>query len=193
VRRPQILKSFLFAVVLTAAASAAWAAAGPSDGFSPARKIESKYFSIQLAAGVDELNLVSSLDLGPDSKVLAGQSLSSPNNLGNLLDALFMWACGVLDMQLYSYRGTIKVSRDENALADIYQRLYGTERRSEKGFYIYELNTLYVTEQDFKKEILGHEMGHAIISNFFVVPAPEKVQEVLAGYIEYEMRKKPRP
>jgi hypothetical protein len=191
--RPKFLKSFLLAVLFTAVAGAAYAAAGPSDGFTPARIIASRFFTIQLAPGVDDLALVSSLDLGPDSKVLAGQSLSSPNNLANLLDALFIWACGVLDMQLYSYRGTIKVVRDQNELADIYLRLYGTERRSEKGYYIYELNTLYVTAQGFTKEILGHEMGHAIISNFFVVQAPEKVQEVLAGYIEYQLRKKPRP
>ena len=99
---------------------------------------------------------------------------------------------GTLPVDIH-FRGTIKVSRDETELADIYLRLYGTERRSEKAFYIYELNTLYVTEQDFTKEILGHEMGHAIISNFFVVPAPEKVQEVLAGYIEYQLRKHTLP
>jgi hypothetical protein len=96
-------------------------------------------------------------------------------------------------MQLFSYRGTIKVVRDQKDLADIYLRLYGTERRSERGFYIQELNTLYVTQQDFTKEIVGHEIGHAIIGNFFVVPAPTKVQEVLAGYIEYQLRKKKAP
>jgi hypothetical protein len=194
VRRPKFLKSVLLAGFFFAAvAGATQAAAGPSDGFTPARMIESRFFSIQLAPGVDEPGLVVSLGLGPESKVLAGQTLSSPNDLANLMDAFFIWACGVLDMQLYSYRGTIKVVRDQNELAGIYLRLYGVERRSDKGFYIYELNTLYVTAQDFSKEILGHEIGHAIISNFFVVQAPEKVQEVLAGYIEYQLRKKPRP
>ena len=192
-RLPRILKSVLFAVLFAAVAAAAQAAPGPSDGFTPARIIASRFFTIQLAPGVDEPTLVSSLGLGPESKILAGQSLSSPNSLGNVMDAFFIWACGVLDMQLYSYRGTIKVVRDQSELADIYLRLYGVERRSEKGFYIYELNTLYVTEQDFTKEILGHEMGHAIISNFFVVQAPAKVQEVLAGYIEYQLRKKSPP
>jgi len=191
--RPKFLKSVLLAFLFVTVAGAAQAAAGPSDGFTPARIVASRFFSIQLAPGVDELALITSLGLGPDSKVLAGQSLSASNNLGSLLDALFIWACGVLDMQLYSYRGTIKVVRDQNELADIYLRLYGTERRSERGFYIYELNTLYVTAQDFTKEIVGHEMGHAIISNFFVVQAPEKVQEVLAGYIEYQLRKKNIP
>jgi hypothetical protein len=190
---PKILKSVLLALLFTAWAVAAHAASGPSDGFTPSRIIATRFFTIQLGPGVNELSLVSSLDIGPDSKVLAGQSLSSSNDLASLVDALFLWACGVLDMQLYSYRGTIKVVRDKSELADIFLRLYGTERKSERGFYIYELNTLYVTAQDFTKEILGHEIGHAIISNFFVVQAPEKIQEVLAGYIEYQLRKKTTP
>ena len=170
----------------------ALAAVGPSDGFSAARKIESRYFSVQLAPGVDESQLITSLNIGPESKVLAGQSLSAVSSLGDVLDALFVWACGVLDMQLYSYRGNIKVVNSESALADVYRKLYGMERTGEKGFYIYEINTLYVSQDDFTKEIVGHELGHAIISNYFVVQPSAKVQEVLAGYIEYQLRKKPR-
>lgn len=187
------LKRVLLAILMAAAAGVVQAATGPSDGFTPTRKIESRFFSIQLGPGVDEASLVASLGLGPGSRVLVGQSLPTPSDLGNLMDAFFDWACGVLDMRLYSYRGTIKVVRDQAELGNIYLRLYGTERRSERGFYIFELNTLYVTAQDFTKEILGHEIGHAIISNYFVVPAPEKVQEVLAGYLEYQLRKKTPP
>jgi len=36
---------------------------------------------------------------------------------------------------------------------------------------------------------LGHEIGHAVISNYFVVQPPIRIQEVLAGYVEYQLRK----
>ena len=39
-----------------------------------------------------------------------------------------------------------------------------------------------------RKGILMHEMSHAIISRFFPVPAPVKVQEVLAMYVEYNLQ-----
>mgnify|MGYP001767742984 CR=1 FL=1 len=167
----------------------------PEDGFITARKVDARYFAIHLAAGVEEMALVQGLGVGPEHKILAGQLVGSPqfssNSLADILDAFFLWSCNVLDMQLYSYRGTVKVVADENALADIYRRLFGEERTGEKAFYVYEINTLYVAAPNFTKEIVGHEVAHAIISNFFVVQPPAKVQEVLAGYIEYQLRKTP--
>ena len=167
----------------------------PDDGFVAARKVEARYFSIQLAPGVEEMDLVQRLGIGPEHKILAGQSVGSPqfssHSLADLIDALFLWSCNVLDMQLYSYRGNVKVVRDEAALADIYQKIYGTEHKGEKAFYIYEANTVYVAAPNFTKEIVGHEVAHTIISNYFVVQPPGKVQEVLAGYIEYQLRKNP--
>ena len=141
-------------------------------------------------AWIDEAALVQSLDIGPEHMMFSGQGSFSPHDLGDVLDALFSWAGGYLDMQLYSYRGNIKIVRDEKGLADIYRSLYGVEHTGEKGFYVYEGNTLYLVADDFTKEIVGHEIAHAIISNFFVVQPPAKVQEVLAGYIEYQLRKK---
>jgi len=167
----------------------AFAAPGPSDGFVAARKIESRFFSIQLARGVDEPALVMSLDIGPEHKVLAGQDLSA-DSLGELLDTLFIFASKALDMELGSFRGSIKVLKDQAEIGEIFQRLYGSSRSPERGFYIYEMNTIYVTEDYFTKEIVGHEMGHAIVGNYFVVQPPEKVHEVLAGYVEHRLRKK---
>ncbi|MBF0123664.1 MAG: hypothetical protein HQL21_09755 [Candidatus Omnitrophica bacterium] len=171
--------------------------AGPSwaveDAFPSGKKIVSRHFTITLAPGVDEGSLVTRLNIGPQHKILAGESLKgvtySAKSLGDLLDALFGWASGVLDMQLYSYRGDIKVTSTPQQLKDVYYKLYGRESRSDKGFYIFEGNTLYVTADAFTREIVGHEVAHAIISNFFVVQPPEKVAEVLAGYIEYQLRK----
>jgi hypothetical protein len=165
------------------------------DGFVAARKMDARYFSIQLAPGVEEMDLVQRLDIGPEHKILAGQSVGSvkfsSTSLPDLLDAFFLWSCSILDMQLLSYRGNVKVVRDEAALADVYRKLYGMEHTGEKAYYVYETNTVYVAAPNFTKEIVGHEVAHAIISNFFVVQPPEKVQEVLAGYIEYQIRKNP--
>ncbi len=170
-----------------------WAGPPIDDGFQPSARIESRHFSIFLEAGVDEGLLLQKLDIGPDHKILAGQALQAasffPAGLPDLLDALFIWSCGVLDMNLFNYRGNIKIAKEPGRLKEVYFKLYGVAGRDEKAFYIYELNTLYISEQDFTKEILGHEIAHAIISNFFVVQPPQKVAEVLAGYIEFQLRK----
>ena len=52
-----------------------------------------------------------------------------------------------------------------------------------------DINTIYITAENFKKAVLGHEVAHAVISHYFVVQPSMKVQEVLAGYIEYQLRK----
>ena len=41
-------------------------------------------------------------------------------------------------------------------------------------------------------KVLGHEIGHAVISHYFVVLPSVKVQEVLAVYVEYQLRKTER-
>ena len=187
----RIRKIFIGLMLVFAAAvvlmPAAWALP-VNDGFTAAKTVESRYFLIGIAPGVDVDGLLRTLDIPPGHKILSGQSMMS-GSLPDMMDALFLWAGGVLDMQLYSYKGNVKIVADGRAMQDIYRRLYGQESYSEKGFYIFELNTLYMSQDAFTKEILGHEIGHMIISNFFVVQPPAKVQEVLAGYIEYQLRK----
>jgi hypothetical protein len=189
-------RTLLSSLVLMALAFVHWApssaARPPEDGFVAAQTLQSRYFTVFVASGTDGSALVRSLNISPGHKILAGYR-GATDNLPDLLDALFVWANNVLDMQVSSYKGTIKITLDGSQLKELYRRLYGIDPRSDKAFYIWETNTLYICSTDFTKEILGHEMAHAIISNFFVVQPPAKVAEVLAGYIEYELRKSSRP
>jgi len=62
----------------------------------------------------------------------------------------------------------------------------------ERSFYVFDSNTIFISYQDLTLGMLGHEIAHAVISGYFVVPPPDKVQEVLAGYVEYSLRKAAR-
>ena len=57
------------------------------------------------------------------------------------------------------------------------------------GFYVSSIDTLYVDAEYVNIHILGHELSHAIQVHYFVVPPPAKIQEILAGYVEYQFRK----
>ena len=105
-----------------------------------------------------------------------------------MLDVLFTQVCDTLDMQLYSFQGKIKICLDRERLSQIYDDLFRKELQA-SSFYIYSLNTIYISADSFKREILGHEMAHAIISHYFVVQPSVKIQEVLAGYVEYQLRR----
>jgi hypothetical protein len=58
------------------------------------------------------------------------------------------------------------------------------------SFFVNDLNTIYIAADHFDVGVLGHEIAHTVQSHYFVVAAPTKVQEVLAGYVEYQLRKK---
>ncbi|OGX16058.1 MAG: hypothetical protein A2166_05455 [Omnitrophica WOR_2 bacterium RBG_13_41_10] len=180
-----ILITFIIAVTISAAYSY-------EDGFGQAKKIESKYFTIYYAPQLDTFDLAQQLNVGAAERILAGRTAransSRETELTDMMDTLFLRAGEILDMNLFSYKGIIKICRDKEHLNGIYRKIFNKDLRS-PSLYIYTLNTIYICPEDFKIYILGHEIAHAIISNYFVVQPPEKVAEILSGYVEYQLRK----
>jgi len=163
------------------------------DNFGHARKIEGKHFDIYYAPDVSLSELIQKLNLSPSDKLLTGNSnqggFSLESELAEMLDNLFTRVCSILDMQLYSFRGTIKICRDSTQLDYIYHQVFNNDPvHTTRSFYAIANNTIYTSPENFILGIIGHEMGHAIISHYFVVLPSEKVQEVLAMYVEYSLR-----
>ncbi|MCM8787846.1 MAG: hypothetical protein NC935_07360 [Candidatus Omnitrophica bacterium] len=165
---------------------------GIEDGFGSAKKIKSKHFTIYCAQDIEVTTLIQQLDIGSSDKLLAGKPMDEKNSsqaeLADMLDTLFMRVCNILDMPLYSFQGNIKICKDIAQLATIYYNLFNKELHA-PSFYVFDFNTIYVSLENFKRQIVGHEIAHAIISRYFVVLPPIKVQEILAGYVEYQLRK----
>jgi len=162
------------------------------DGFGAAKKIEGRYFTIYYEPQIEITQLLQQLNIGPADKLLAGkpldESFSSETGLAEMLDVLFLEVSEVLDMHLYSFHGTIKISRDTFELNDIYNYLFKKDATT-RSFYVYDLNTIYTCANNFTRGIIGHEIAHAIMSNYFVVQPSVRVQEVLAMYVEYQLKK----
>jgi len=187
-----------FALAIPAFFILAWvcvSAAAPDDGFGQAKKIEGKHFTIYYSPPSALPDLVRQLNITPSDVLLAGASdapqAGADVELAQGADALFSLVCDFLDMQLYSYKGKIKICLDERQLDTIYKDLFGKDPAAAPmgSFYVSDLNAIYITQESFKRLILGHEIAHAVISNYFVVQPPIKVQEILAGYVEYQLRK----
>lgn len=173
----------------------AMAIGAPKDKFKAVKNFEGQYFTFQSAAGVDLGTLSRQINLGPVDKLLAGKPVSASNSssqeLMAVLDALVIRVMDTLDMKIYSFKGSVKVVPSHQDLEDIFYNLYGIRNLPDTGysFFVSELNTIYISQEHFKMEILAHEIAHAIISAYFVVQPPMKIQEVLAGYMEYQLRK----
>lgn len=163
------------------------------DGFNYDKKIEGKYITVYCAPGLDVPHLMSQLNIHPSDQILAGQSRKpeghSSEALAPMLDTLFLKVSNILDMHLYSLRTDLKICNTNEELSDIYRRLFNASLGGRRSFYVYDLNSIYVSADAFQPGIIGHEMSHAIIGHYFGIPAPVKVQEVLAMYVEYTLKK----
>ena len=171
---------------------------GPSaraldDDFSYDKKIEGKYITAYCAPGLDIPRLMPQLDIRPSDHILAGQSRRpgdlSGGELGPMLDTLFLKVSDILDMHLYSLKTNLKICNTNDELTGIYKRLFNASLGGRRSFYVYDLNSIYVSADAFQPGIIGHEMSHAIIGHYFGIPAPVKVQEVLCMYVEYNLKK----
>jgi hypothetical protein len=186
-----MFRSFLIAVILLGACPAFGAV---NDGFGDASKIESSHFTVHLKKDVDINALLAQLQISGTDLTITGRKIDSStpeSKLAGTLEVLFERTCDVLDMHVGSFKGSIKVFATKQDLKDFFQRLYPKLKIPCTGisFYSNDFKTIYVSADSFKREILGHEMGHAVISSYFVVMPSIKIQEVLAGYVEFSLRK----
>ena len=155
---------------------------------------EGKYFSIYGPKGLDVRELLSKLNY---KHFLQADSFldKRKNNPGGLLsktmDALYLEASDVLGIHVYSFHGNIAIYPDKASL-NAFFRDYFNQDFAESSYYFHEKNTIYISYPGLTLGMIGHEIAHAIISNYFVVLPPPKVQEILAGYVDYSLRKQTR-
>ncbi len=152
---------------------------------------EGKYFSIYGSKNLDILSLLEKINfnyflhIGVTSKNV-GQDLKAL--LADTLDTLYLEVSDILDIHIYSYHGKIYFFPDKSYVSKAAKR-YSKKDFSQEGFYLHQKNAVYISSAELTLGVLAHEVSHAIISHYFVVPPPVKVQEVLAGYVEYSLRK----
>lgn len=161
-----------------------------SDGFKPERKIDSEYFSIYMQEGINEAMLALKIYSPSMLRALVSDYTDLPetHKLADEFDTLFLVVSEILDIRLKKYSGTIKVCKNAEELRAISRTLFGSEMNV-PAFYVVANNTIYIDAENVTIHILGHELSHAIQCEYFVVPPSVKIQEVLSGYVEYQLRK----
>lgn len=180
---------FFLAIAVIPAAHV-WAA---DDGFGDANKIDGEHFTIDYKNGVDLNTLVGKLKISDKDQQLANLKVdnsSTQKRLSSMVEVLFNRASDTLDMHVYSLKEHIKIFANFQQLEKFYHHLFNRNLPcSGFSFYLPDYDSIYISAASFRREILGHEMSHAIISRYFIVQPSLKIQEVLAGYVEYQLRK----
>ena len=153
---------------------------------------ESKYFSVYAFRDIDISALLYKLNFNYfvhfNELAETKDSQDTSTVLSNTLDALYLEVSDILDIHIYSFHGNIKIVPDRVSLRRVFNDFFKLDF-TESSFYLYEKNTIYISFEDLTLGMLGHEVSHAVISHYFVVPPPVKIQEVLSGYVEYSLRK----
>jgi hypothetical protein len=147
-----------------------------------------QYFTIYGPKDLNVGSLLNALDFNYVSRRSSGSDYGSAQALAETLDALYSQVSDTLDIHVYSFHGTIKFVANQSEVSSVFYGFF-SQPFPERSFYIHERNTIYISAGDATLGMMGHEIAHAIISHYFVTPPPEKVQEVLAGYVEYHLRK----
>lgn len=161
-----------------------------SQTFREPLAAKGKYYSVYADSGVDLNTLLPRLNfdffLHLDSVLGGGKK--KEDILSRTIDSIYLEVSDILDIHMYSFHGNLVIVPDRTAVNEKFKKLFGQDF-GERSFYVHQQNTIYISAADITVGMLGHEMSHAIQSHYFVVPPPTKVQEVLAGYVEYTLRK----
>jgi len=157
-----------------------------------AETIETKYFTVSLCDGCSPSSFAQKINATGLFRLdaLSKNDSDIRSVIKDGIDSLFLEVCDALDIGLKSYRGRIIVYPD---IVEVNKAISGDSQIIEASLpsvYIPSHNTIYISFNDATAGMLAHEMAHAVISTFFVVAPPPKVQEILAGYVEYSIRKK---
>lgn len=152
---------------------------------------ESQYFSVYGSDGLDVRELLSTLNYSHFLQVdtfLDKREEGPGGLLAKTLDALYLEASDVLGIHVYSFHGNLEIYPDRIALHLFFKDALN-ENLMESSYYFHAKKTIYIAYPDLTLGMIGHEIAHAIISNYFVVLPPANVQEILSGYVEYSLRK----
>ena len=157
--------------------------------------IKSKYFSVYADGDIDKVDLLKKLNagyflrMGAAFSEKAGRGGDLDGMVANTLDAIYLEVSDILDIHIYNLNIDLEILPDRAALANILKPYIGGKTVDMPSFYYYDKNRIYISLADLNSGMLSHEIGHAIITHYFVVPPPAKLQEVLSGYVEYSIRK----
>ena len=184
-------KNLCFTICLAAVAVFGLSAAEAQPENKATLIAQGQYFSIYADGPTGAYDICSKLKF---EYLVFGDSLpQGPDNdqkqvLVKTIDGLFLEVSDIIDIHLYSFKGSIHFVPDRQALASLIKREFSQDF-NERSLYYFEKNTIYISLADLTTGMLGHEIAHAIISNYFIVPPPAKVQEIISGYVEYSLNK----
>lgn len=155
------------------------------------KQIESKHVIIQYKRFEDLLRFDENIDYSPDGWSLNNLfSSADPQNparsVTRKMDGIFEKVQKILDMRRKIKKISIQVYPNREQLHKTYFAITG-EKCNYRAWYIFEINTIYINNDDVHEGIIAHEMAHSIIDHYFSVRPPRAMAEILSRYVDQHL------
>ena len=155
------------------------------------KQIESKHVIIQYKRFEDVIKFDENIDYSPDGWSLSNLfSSADPQNparsVTRKMDGIFKKVQKILDMRGEIKKVTIQLYPNREQLHKVYFAITG-EKCNYRAWYIFEINTIYINNDDVHEGIIAHEMAHSIIDHYFSVRPPRVMAEVLSRYVDQHL------
>ncbi len=166
---------------------------GATTGEEAWDAIRGSYATIYVQSGIDLKRAAQKIDVDfarydpVEKKIFLEKEMSEREALANKIDILIRKARKILDMYPQNFRVDIKIYNNDEELRNAYKDIF-EEAASHKAFYIHKFKTIYISVDNLSASVLAHEIGHAIIDNYFSVTPPTKIAELLACYVDLHLR-----
>jgi hypothetical protein len=123
-------------------------------------------------------------DRGTLAGIFSSSSGESPEReLARKVDLLFEKVQQILDMRKEMRKVRVLVVSNKAELDRAYSKIFGGSN-TVRGWYVFELNTVFLNAEDVHEGMLAHELGHAVIDHYFGVRPPRATAEILAKYVD---------
>jgi len=153
--------------------------------------VKTQYFQINGFQGMDLYTLLAKINFNyllRVDQINAGKNKNFKSLLTRTMDALYLEVTDILRVQIPHFQVQINFYEDQGGVAAAYADLYQVDFK-ETSFYHPQTNTIHISFVDLTLSQLGFEVARAVLAHYFVVPPSANIQDVLAGYVQYNLRK----
>lgn len=166
---------------------------GPEGKIEDWTIVESSYATIFIDKDLDVSRVARQIDVGfarydpIERKLFLDKGISDEERLANKIDIIARKAKKILDMHPEGLHVNIRVYKKEKELWETYEDIFN-EKKDHKAFYIHKFETVYISLNNVSESVLAHEIGHALVDNYFAVLPPAKIRELLACYVDVHLK-----
>ena len=166
---------------------------GPEGEIGDWTIVESSYATIFVDKDIDIRDVSRKIDVDfarydpIEKELFYDKGISDAERLANKIDIIVRKDKKTLDMHPQGFHINLRIYENNGELWNLYEDIF-RERKEHKAFYIHKFRTVYISLSNVSESVLAHEIGHAIIDNYFAILPPQKVRELLACYCDVHLK-----